>query len=205
MRETFGLDNVTRPQRAPMSHTRLILNTRRRRDRLATLTQKLAKFGITAILAAFGCTDATTPSNHVADERPEDNTGFAAVTAIMASPFDETTIRRLNIALGRAADAPMRMKIVESVRFDGVRNAQGPTVPTVVAANGGPDPACSFESGGTYEEYQACVSCADSAGDDCHEEIVLEHEIDSNGAFTTHISALHIGPAPFSRTIDSWG
>lgn len=159
---------------------------------MATLTQKLAKFGIAAILAAFGCTDATAPSNHAADERPEDNTGFAAVTAIMASPFNETTIRRLNIALGRPADAPMRVKIIESVWFDGVRNDQGPTVPAVVAADGGPDPACSFESGGTHEEYQAYVSCADSAGDDCREEVVLEHEIDSNGAITTHLRALHI-------------
>ena len=159
---------------------------------MATLSQKLAKFGIVAILVAFACTDATTPSNHAVDERPEDNTGFAAVTAIMASPFDETTIRRLNIALGRPADAPMRVKIVESVRFDGVRNDQGPTVPTVVAADGGPDPVCSFESGGTYEEYREYVSCADSAGDDCHEEIVMEHEIDSNGEITTHIRALHI-------------
>ena len=133
----------------------------------------------------MGC-DAETPA---AFDKP---VGYEAVRDIMDSPIDESTIARLNIALGRDADARVH---VASVLSQGevliMDNSTGEKLwATIAASGGGDDVVCTFENGGSIGEYNDFVSCQ-QAHPDCDLQIQTENHIQGNSV-TVVITELQI-------------
>ncbi len=123
---------------------------------------------------------------------------FATVQAVMAAPFDyRTTVAKLNNAMGREVDAPMAVVMLWQLSSEilwtvaeGRRDAAEVGRPAVSAY--GPDPVCEFENGGSAEEWDEYVHCAEAAKGQCRHKLVTSVDVDDNGVARVTIDALHV-------------
>lgn len=139
--------------------------------------------------AACGNEAPTTP------ETPPSS--FAAVKAVMAAPFDHTTVAKLNSAMGRDIDAPMAVVMSWQLSSEllwtvaeGTRDVAEVGRPAVSAY--GPDPVCEFENGGSAEEWREYVDCAENAKGDCKHELLTSVDVDGDGIARVTIDGLHV-------------
>ena len=123
-------------------------------------------------------------------------TGFEAVREIMNSPVDETTIARLNTALGSPADAPMVH--VRKNPFAGKdvivtdANTGESFRTTIVSGSGrGQEVVCSFTNGGSINDYNDFVACRDEH-DDCSTRMYTDVIHDPNGTTTVIVTELEV-------------
>ena len=123
---------------------------------------------------------------------------FAAVQAVMAAPFDyRTTVAKLNNAMGREIDAPMAVvmswqlssEILWTVA-ESTRDSAEVGRPAISAY--GPDPVCESENGGSAEEWDEYVDCAEVAKGQCRHELVTSVDVDDNAVARVTIDALHV-------------
>ncbi len=93
-------------------------------------------------------------------------TGFEAIREIMNSPVDETTIARLNAALGRPTDAPLvhvtkNGFVGETVVFTNPNTGESLRGVVARSGSGSQDVVCSFTNGGQREDFEEFLNCAD--------------------------------------------
>ena len=159
------------------------------------------------LLATMLACDPNSPTAF--DEPRGEKSQYEQVREIMGAQFARseitTVIERLNIALGNPADDPMRLLISHrrtlnsGIRYtileDGIhREASVEDLAMIVAASFANQEVCRFNNGGTTQQFQEYLDCAEEAmqDDDCGEVVEMTEFVDSNGDTRVAISALTV-------------